>query len=467
MKTQHISLISSLTLSTFIATAMMLASVAVVRFGVTTVSTFSVGDSVSHGLDFEGDVPVIQVSRFENGEYVKVYTDLQGNQRDAPTSSTLVSGAHLPARRSWTLQNEADSDFYRVRRIAQLREEKERWFLIHDGTEAGDVWMECYSETANRRVTCLGTAGKSTTVPAPNDRLTVPLQDLVRTSRFATPNGATFLDLPKTNFGHPYLYFADTECIYQLDVLKKTLTNVCELPPGTRSITSTLQGEYSKARFRGRETDFDPTEWYLLARTGDSIIRMNALGEEHLRIPLPREAHGKGGVTYYERLDGRPLLMTSFTKPGHNSSQGFGAIFNIADSGELIDRQDYEWRNKYAGMSKTSEDIAMALTAPCVLVAGGTAVSGEIFHTKWTLRRLWLAIPLALLSGGIAMWMCMRHQTAHNASDRTVWRIFVFLLGIFGYFGYRFHRRWVPAELQIDSAENFSPAAATGIEIFG
>lgn len=467
MNQQRTSLIASLTLSTSIATAMMLASVALVRFVTTTLSTFSVGDSVSYGLSFEGDVPVIQVSRFENGEYVKVYTDIQGNQRDAPTSSTLVSQATLSSRQPWTMQHEADSDFYRVRSIAQLREEKERWFLVHDGTEAGGVWFECYSETANRRVTCLGRTGPSESVPPPEDRFPIRLRDLIQTSRFVTPHGTKFLDVHRTNSVHPFLYFADAERFYQIDVLKKTLTNICELPAGTRSVSATLQGEYTEARFRGREREFDPTEWYLFARTNNSIIRMNALGEERLRISLPPESHGDGSVTYNERLDGRPLLMTSFTKPGHNFSDGFGTIFNVADSGELIDRQDYAWRNEYAGMSKTSEDIATALTAPCVLVAGGTAVSGEIFRTKWTLQRMWLAIPLALLSGGVAVWLCVRHQTAHSAPNRTFWLVFVFLLGIFGYFGYRFHRRWVPAELLIDSAESFSQPAATGIEVFG
>ena len=54
----------------------------------------------------------------------------------------------------------------------------------------------------------------------------------------------------------------------------------------------------------------------------------------------------------------------------------------------------------------------------------------------------WLALALLLLSSIPLAYLCFRRQRRHGLGAAWGWALFVLLLGIPGYLGYRFHRVW-------------------------
>ena len=457
------SIVSSLTLAAMLAAAMMLLWAAAVTAGTTVWTTLFPGEVfVTHSIAFRSEQPVVQVGEFRNGNYSRSYIDLNGKPVEKPDSAGLISTAGLYVGRPWGWMNEANAAYSRIQFIARNHEGLEVWFLVHDGTEQGGIWFECYSEAARQRVTFLGTAGATPRIPPPEQRFRLRLREMLSGRRYSSLLGHSVSEFSGSAVGGASLYLADQHSIRQVNFRERSVTTICDTPSAFVALTGVLRGEHSLARFRDRT--FDPADWYLFVLTRSALVRMNAAGGDRLDIPLPDDVQ-YDTVSYFQRVEGRPLVMTAHSQRGSNFEEVSGAIFDLTDSGELTNRQNYAWRDLLSGFSTEAEDAIIGVTFPISLVIGGTAIASQILPSKWTLRRLWLAIPLSLFSGLLALWLCRAHMATHGSPNRNLWLGFVFLLGLFGYIGYRYHRRWIRAELQITPEREFVGPTMTGIEV--
>ncbi len=108
-----------------------------------------------------------------------------------------------------------------------------------------------------------------------------------------------------------------------------------------------------------------------------------------------------------------------------------------------------------------------------LLIAAVAAWNSAAAGTPWSQLQSWLRFMPAVLSGLIAAWLCRRHQaslghqTGPGHPHRMLWITFVVLFGVFGYIGYRYHRRWPVWDSEFDSVNGFAPPAMTGIEVIG
>jgi hypothetical protein len=462
--TRPASLLSSLTLASLIAGGAMLLWAGVIQCVIVAL-TMTVGTvRVEHShLSFDNDgIPFVQVRSTESSAYSLTYTDLDGIPRDKPTDTGIGAYIRIDTPGSWDWIASSESRFRRVRRIAANQEETEIWFLLHDGADPGGCWLECYSTEVSARVACIGINGMTAEVPASDHRFQVSLKELLTTNviGFLTDSGQ---HLYYGGSGSPaILYLAAVDGVRQIDLESRTTTTICERPSGFVGISGCLRGESDPARFRRR--GFDPTDWYVLIRTNNSLLRTDAAGDGLFSISLPAE-FSDHGLTYRETISGRPFVVAE----SRNTSTRFvdvrGAIFDVSETGELLNRRDYQWRDLSGGLSEPVENIIQALAMPTSLLAGGAAVISFVSNTGGR-DRLWLTLPIAALSGLIAAWLCAKHQAGHGFSNRLVWWGFTFLFGVFGYLGYRFHRRWPPVEFHTITADEFVGPEASGIEVF-
>jgi hypothetical protein len=88
-------------------------------------------------------------------------------------------------------------------------------------------------------------------------------------------------------------------------------------------------------------------------------------------------------------------------------------------------------------------DLAAGIVYPLARMLSGQAASyGEAL--RQTISHLWPSLLLAHLLAAVLAWLCYRRQVLYAADSRSrvVWPVLVFLFGLPGWIGYRYHRAW-------------------------
>ena len=214
---------------------------------------------------------------------------------------------------------------------------------------------------------------------------------------------------------------------------------------------------------RGRR--FDPLDWHVIVRTVDSLIRMNLDGSDVVKMELPQDIRSHK-IIYCETYDGSPYLHASLEVPDFDKINVRGAIFDVNSSGELSNRRDYAWVNPRTALSETADSFSLGMAMPAPLLTGGAAVFSASTGAPWSPTQNTLRFLPAIVSGLIAVWFSRRFQSKQPNSHQTFWLVFAACLGVFGYIGYRYHRRWPPAEFRTMTVDSFVAPSANGLEVF-
>ena len=453
-----IAAISSVSLAILVCFGAMLLWAGLVQV-VTKAATVIVGpagDGVASDIDYDEDfAPLILTRRSQYGSAaVYTYTDLNGRHRDKPVRG---SGAFIE-----TFAARSQSYPSRVKSFAESYSPREIWFLVHDGNAEGGCWLECYTPGIPGRTTCLSKMGAAQETPELQDRFDVDLFSWkFRKSIGGLRNGTLQYgswDLPGI------LFLAANDGIRLVNLEQRTCTLIASLPPGFEGIYGGLRarGDVPAIR-RGRR--FDPLDWHVLVRTIDSLIRMNLDGSDVVRMELPQDIRSHK-ITYCETYDGSPYLHASLNVPVFDKTSVSGAIFDVNSSGELSNRRDYAWVNPSGALSETADSFSLGMAMPAPLFTGGAAVFSAATGAPWSPTQNTLRFLPAIVSGAIAVWFSRRFQSKQPHSHQTFWLVFVACLGVFGYIGYRYHRRWPPAEFRTMTVDSFVAPAANGLEVF-
>jgi hypothetical protein len=192
---------------------------------------------------------------------------------------------------------------------------------------------------------------------------------------------------------------------------------------------------------------------------------MNLDGSDIVKMELPRDVRSHK-IDYCETYDGSTYLHASLNVPVFDKASVRGAIFDVNSSGELLNRRDYAWVNQGRGLSETAESVSLGMAMPAPLLTAGAAAFSAATGAPWSPTQNTLRFLPAIVSGCVAVWFSMRFQSKQPHSHQAFWLVFVACLGVFGYIGYRYHRRWPPAELRAMTADSFATPAANGLEIF-
>jgi len=471
--TRIITSISSVTLAVFIACGALLLWAGVVQIAAHMLALVvgSPAEFVLRGIGIdENGEPTVTIREFKPGVPQQYrYTDLNGNQKEKPVDDVEFRTTIESLPMSAIHTKLADSQFKRVSRVAESSNPLEYWFLVHDGRSPGGCWLECYTPPIPGKVICIGAFGASSKIPEQNERFPIRLADLVMTQVVSDYMGSAtmFYDSPRS---FNLRFRATSAGIYVINFKDRTALKFSDLPVGF--VRMDVGGRRDVEPKKRHRLYFDPEDWCLLIRTSDSLIRMNAAGGDVMQILLPEDVRDSR-ISYWESFANRRFLRANSAVYHYEKSFVKGAIFEVSESGELLNRRDYAWEDPTGNPTEFSDSLRLGMSAPLPLIAAVAAWNSAAAGTPWSQLQSWLRFMPAVLSGLIAAWLCRRHQaslghqTGPGHPHRMLWITFVVLFGVFGYIGYRYHRRWPVWDSEFDSVNGFAPPAMTGIEVIG
>jgi hypothetical protein len=450
--------ISSVSLAVLVCFGAMLLWAGLVQVATKAATTIagSGRDYVHHTIQYDVDFgPLVYTYKHQYGSAtVGTYTDLNGLPRDEPE---LGSGNSIE-----TLASRSQSYPSRVRISAHSYSPREIWFLVHDGNGAGGCWLECYTPGIPGRTICLGTMGATEETPDLEHRFDV---DLISWKYRQSIGGLQNNFIQYGSWDSPGLLFlAANDGIRLVNLEKRSCTLIASLPEG-------FEGIYGGRRSRvdgptdSRKRRYDPSDWHVIIRTVDSLLRMNLDGSGLIRMELPEDIRSHK-INYCETYDGSPYLHASLEVPVFDKTSVRGAVFDVSSSGELSNRRDYAWLNSRNALPETADSLCRGMEMPSPMLTGGAAVFSAATGAPWSPTQNTLRFLPAIVSGVIAVWFSRRFQARQPHSHQTFWLVFAACLGVFGYIGYRYHRRWPPVGFREMTVDSFVAPAANGLEVF-
>jgi hypothetical protein len=442
------------------------------------------------------------VKRFGPHEWVETYHDLEGSPV-TPADEKWLYPRHLAAHGAdglpW-LPAELREDCWRetpwgqrLRAFADDRQDPQAltfWWLVADDRVEGTTYLVGYHRAANARVGYLGTAGFRGDEPPPDERFRFTargwaIMERVRTLQTTYP-GANYptqglRPVPTGDVPPWYVYLlADDGKVHQIDLGRRAVRAVLEDTP-VRSIDLAPRNSPPSG----------PAVFVLVARTDDELLELDADNEVVGRFPIPEELRGRG-FYWTETATGE---FIAYTREPVESDWGSRFRYYWLDrAGRVTRRTEFTLRGynrpyvfaqrTLAGLLAPSSAAVVAFAGvyrPLALLDNGVAHGGA---EAWALAlsEQWPSLLLGLaVSAGLA-WACYRRQVRYRAgaAERIFWPLFVLLLGLPGWVGYRYGRSWPPlAPCPVCGTDvpqdrpacaacqgEFSSPALTGTEVF-
>lgn len=372
-----------------------------------------------------------------------------------PTAGeTSLDAAFLPVRRQETLVGLQYGWEWRLQPFTDNRFPGVIWHFITDGLRHGSGYFVGYEERTDVRTGFLGTAGfRAEPLPAEehfpfsgNDRgIRFRLYGLQ--SHLWQPFSRNSVSPPRDAAAMPWQVFvqADDDRIYQVDLGERTVRVAFE---GRHVQSSGLVVRSAPASEAGRRD--------LFVRTDDSIVMLN--GRDGLRrwFGIPEELRAKD-FTFGETTAGEGLACwTDGYERGADVLtyhvawfDGGGGVTRREDvSLHVAARPDFErW---FLGASlpvPLLDDLYVALVHPLHIPlyepppSYAAALQSELVE-------YWPALVIAHVLAAVLAMSCCRRQVRYGASqsERIAWPLFVLLLGLPAWIGYRFCRSWPSLE---------------------
>ena len=374
------------------------------------------------------------------------YTDLEGRPIAAPEDQEdpWLGGSLLTAKLP---QRAARGDVSWQNRICPLgdgRTPTNIWYFVSDGT----AYFVGYDTESKAQIGYLGTAGFRPSPPPPEEGIPFggPASGVRRRvlgANLSRP-GSRHLRAPRGYVSPGDIYVLGRGGkIYHADLRSRTVEIVFDDP---RFRSAVLLPDVSHTE-RG-------TLYRLAVRTEDTLLVMDERGTVLRRYPIP--AIGR------ERE-----LMVLETNAGEAVIWWQMPVEQVS---EKVDhhicwvRPDGGYRHTSIALASnhsiimTPAQLGVALPSP-ILLFGGVAfflAPNRLYDETTTysqavmreLRQFWPALAIAqVLAVGLAV-LCYRRQKRYGLGrgERIAWPLFVLLLGLPGWIGYRFGRKWPELE---------------------
>jgi hypothetical protein len=384
------------------------------------------------------------------GRYGAQYCDLDGNPVPAPVGD---HAGHLNGHRLAAAPRPAKGDVpwdERVRCFSDGHTPAVYWYFVSDGRADGTGYFVGYDSRSRALVGYLGTAGFRDASPAAEELFPFG-------GRTSGPHAAVLCTLHHHNpTGHPpdhlsgqaprgsvstwdvYVVGRDHK-IYHAGLHNRTV-HVALDEPRLRSA----------ALAAGVNDPVRGTPYRLAARTDDAVMVLDERGGLLQRYPIPETLRGRD-LTFAETTTGEALLYWK-SPDDFLATEADYRIAWVAPDGRS---------REAAGTLRAGGGVPLQVFAgvmvPSPLVLGGYVVIGRPYDLcneglsatypealARALTEFWPALLIAQLVGAGLAVLCHRRQVRYGAgrAERVVWPLFVLLVGLPGWVGYRFGRSW-------------------------
>ena len=338
------------------------------------------------------------------------------------------------------------------------------WYLVRDDASQS-AYFVLYREPSNRVHGYCGKSGFQQDVPLPANRFALDGFEIQHASRAD---------------GLRSLFVQSQQKLYEVDLTGRQIRPV--LATENVYTSSVVRPSYDRM---GRNVDEEDVE--IVVATDQRLVFFDADDELVQSYQLPDRFRNRD-FTVYRLTDGTAVGRTY--NADVDSSTVTLTWFDT--QGTTLRTEEWTTPSTFSSALGTGWVLACVAPAPVVDVGFGTlvlptlATRGLEDHVDKasivkSMRAGMLPPFLAtlLLSAALA-WHADRRMRRYGLSRSYAWMAFILLLGLPGYLGWRFHRRW-PARIPCPSCNNqtpcnqpactscgtdFPPPQLTGTEVF-
>lgn len=379
--------------------------------------------------------------------------DLNGNPVILPEDDPIgdMHGTSLIPASPWRKE---DSEWeQRVRFFTDGREPSTAWYFITDGTPEGKGYFVGYDDHSKAKIGYLGTAGFRAEVLPPEERFSFAGSTYGVRSRLFSFGQSSYRVVPSIgSLGIEQSHGAMPSIVYVLGLDQKLYE--ANLRKRTVRVIVHAQGLHSLGGIDDL-TDKTVGNWRLAVRTDAAILVLDKHGIEQQRYPIPQELRERA-FTFGETSSGEAVMYYSDERDIMDTEAVHHLIWVRPDGRS---RTTVVTLPGDSGMRSLRYSFAALVPSPVALGILGIAQSRDLLKDGTvstfssalvrTLIEYWPALAIAQVLAAILAVLCYRRQARYGFSltERIVWPLFVLLLGLPGWIGYRFGRSWPVLEV--------------------
>jgi hypothetical protein len=325
------------------------------------------------------------------------------------------------------------------------------WYFVTDAERHGSAYFAGYDAISKECIGYLGIAGFRAGPLPPSERFPFRGSDRGLNSRLHSLNFPTEAEMPWRVFVQ-----GDNDTIYLVDLAQRTV-----------GIAFTGEHVRSSAILLRSHPPAEAGRRDLVVRTEDAVVVINGRTNEQQRFTIPAELRDTS-FSWGQTTTGDQLAVwNSQVTPEAEISSYHVALSNAA--GAVTRRSDGEISEP---RSPNELRWFLGLNAPAPLLVD-CCVGWWLPLRSWYgphepygpalaryMAEYWPSLLIVHILSAILAWLCYRRQKINDASrtERVVWPLFVFLLGLPGWIGYRY-------TVTLRVAESPAPALR-GTEVF-
>ena len=335
--------------------------------------------------------------------------------------------------------------YERIAALSDGGEPPNYWYFIHDGKREGKGYFVGFNSRSKSFIGYIGQNGLVQALPKQDDWFPFDgrklgdyempgLQPAIRASY--EPNV-----MINSSYGRSYRpVMISGDRLLQIDLHTGVSRELMKSPDMVSLFVSPMPEKFLKNYNWGDG---------VVLRTGDRVISFDTENKYSDSYVLPEELR-KGRFTFHILGKDKAIVERIL-----DSWSRFELVW-IDASGKISQRKEVELEGQGKPFRPKQERWAATLSMPSPL---GVALWSLVLfpsNIQQPMRAyldyrdaIGISLPLAILPfllicipSAVLAFLCYRRQHRYALPWTLVWVAFVFLLGVPGYFGYRFHRRW-------------------------
>jgi len=344
----------------------------------------------------------------------------------------------------------------RIAGISDGRRPATYWYFLHDGRPEGAGYFVGYDSKSRQRVGTMGMEGFRTGE--------LPTEERIHFGSYNFLYGGGFLQLdgrysrayePRHHTGSRgtgripgwVLHIVSEGRLIQVDLRRRSVEVLFESPE-LSSVLALPRGTGNQPHDEADHREF------LALRTADEVVVLDLQGNEEDRYVIPTDLREQT-FTLYELDEEELLVETSKSRRSQGVTTFHLRWMNRA--GETLREEQVELSRTLGRIDRRVEFCMIATVVPAPIVStlvtalvkplqyiGNRETNNYAEALSLSLADAWPALLLTYLLGAGLSYAVYRRQCRFGLSYTRWWMLFVFVLGLPGFMGYRLHRRWAP-----------------------
>lgn len=403
-------------------------------------------------LVFRADGTALIAHRESSG--ITQHRDLKGASVNIPQDDIdrWLPQWRMPTANPW---QEEDGDWdERVRYFTDGRAPHTAWYFIADGHPNGSAYFVGYDSHTKAKIGYLGVNGLIPEMLSPDERIPFAGSTANRSGRVFCPdqdghhqrvtskNGVLSIEKEmETETATPgivYVLGLD-QMLYEANLRKRTMRVVVH------------EGELQFVTEIFHPTDSGHGSWRIAVRTDKDILVLNRHGEEERRYPIPQELRPLT-LTFGETSTGEALLYWK-SEQDTLTTQVENRLFWVRPDGRcrtaIVMLPCESPLRLLQSLSATVApsplflDVILGVLRGEELLASGLEATPARAFVR-AVCEFWPAIAMVQVFALALALLCYRRQKRYGLgrAECIAWPLFVLLLGLPGWIGYRFSRKW-------------------------